>query len=232
MRLTQTGERGPLWVRAERQSAGKGRAGRAWASEAGNLYASFLVTLDCPPTVVAQLSLVAGVAVCEAIRAAARGTAPEGLQLKWPNDVLIGAAKCTGILPEATRDVASGATIAVIGIGINLAHHPDDLGRPATHLADHGIEANPQQMLGFMSVALDAELRRWDLGRGFPSTLDLWRQWGTRPGQRLSVNAGEKSLHGSFSGLGDDGALILRDDGGYEHTVTFGDVTLAPVGKD
>jgi BirA family transcriptional regulator, biotin operon repressor / biotin---[acetyl-CoA-carboxylase] ligase len=182
--------------------------------------------------VISQLSLVAGVAVCEAITTAAGGDLPVGLQLKWPNDVLIGAAKCTGILPEATRDLTSGATIAVIGIGINLKHHPKDLGRPATHLGVHGIAANPSKMLIFLSAALDAELRRWDLGRGFASTLERWRQWGTQPGQRLSVNLGEKALHGSFSGLAEDGALILRDDGGYEHRVTFGDVTLAPVGKE
>ncbi len=228
MRLASAGERGPLWIRAERQLAGKGRSGRVWTSASGNLYASFLTTLQCAPAVVSQLSLVAGVAVCEAVAAAANGVTPQGLQLKWPNDVLIDGAKCSGILPEATRDAVSGAAVAVIGIGINLAHHPEDLGRPATHLAVYGIGVNPAEMLGFLSAALDAEIAVWDLGRGFSTTLNRWRKWGTPPGQPIIVHNGERVLHGTFSSLDSDGALILRDVEGYEHRITFGDVILAP----
>ena len=83
---------------ARRQTQGRGRSGRQWASEPGNLYASLLQALACPPAVVHQLSLLAGVAVIDAIAAAAGDTRIAGLRLKWPNDVLIGEAKCAGIL--------------------------------------------------------------------------------------------------------------------------------------
>src|SRR5215472_12224070 len=90
MRRAVAGERGPLWIAARRQTRGRGRSGRHWLSEPGNLYASLLITLECQPGVAQQLSLVAGVAVVDAIRTAAGGLGkPEGLRLKWPNDVLI-----------------------------------------------------------------------------------------------------------------------------------------------
>jgi len=100
------GEIGPLWIMARRQSHGRGRSGRQWASEPGNLYASLLQRVVCRQSVVHQLSLVAGVATVEAIVAAA-GAPIAGLRLKWPNDVLIGAAKCAGILPESQMAAAS-----------------------------------------------------------------------------------------------------------------------------
>ena len=117
------GEAGPLWIMARRQTQGRGRSGRQWASEPGNLYASLLQRLACPQAVVHQLSLLAGVAVVEAIGAAAGGRIA-GLRLKWPNDVLIGEAKCAGILPESQSAGAASEVVVVIGVGINLASHP------------------------------------------------------------------------------------------------------------
>ena len=100
--LAEAGETGPLWIVARRQTAGRGRADRHWVSVPGNLHASLLVQLNCPPGAMPQLSLVAGVAVVDAIRQATGG-GPAGLRLKWPNDVLIGQAKCAGILVETSR---------------------------------------------------------------------------------------------------------------------------------
>src|ERR1700680_2406864 len=132
------GEAGPLWIMARRQTNGRGRSGRMWASEPGNLYASLLQRLACPQSVVHQLSLLAGVAAVEAIAAAVGGRI-NGLRLKWPNDVLIGEAKCAGILPESQIGAGGSEVVVVIGIGINLASHPTGLGRSATHLAAHGV---------------------------------------------------------------------------------------------
>lgn len=232
LRLAAAGERGPIWLRAERQTAGKGRSGRSWVSEAGNLYATLLVTLDCPQDMVAQLSLVTGVAVHDAIVATAGGRVPPGLQLKWPNDVVVGSSKCAGILSEAVRNPVSGEMTVAIGIGINLGHAPEDIGRAAISLSALGIAATAEVMLEHVDRSLRSALVTWDGGRGFAPLLDRWRRAGHAVGQELAVNAGKTVLRGRFRGLAADGALILADEGGYEHRVTFGDVAILPQGKD
>src|SRR5262249_11568967 len=137
--LAKAGEKGPLWVMAHRQTQGRGRSGRRWVSEPGNLHASLLLSLACPPAATHQLSLLAGVAVVDAIGAVSADRPIRTLRLKWPNDVLIGGAKCAGILPESHAGTSVGDALAVIGVGINLAWHPEDLGRAATHLGAHGV---------------------------------------------------------------------------------------------
>ena len=111
--LARDGALEGVWLRAERQSGGKGRQGRAWQSPPGNLYASTLVRVDPrhppPPT----LALVAAVALHEAV---SRHTTRA--RIKWPNDIIINRAKLAGILLERQADAV------VIGFGVNLAHHP------------------------------------------------------------------------------------------------------------
>jgi BirA family biotin operon repressor/biotin-[acetyl-CoA-carboxylase] ligase len=222
------GEPGPLWVMARRQTQGRGRAGRAWASDPGNLYASLLQRSRCPLALVYQVSLVAGVAVVDAIRAAAAGTPLPGLRLKWPNDVLIDGAKCTGILAES-QTAPSGDVLLVVGIGINLSSHPADIGRAATHLAAHGICLAPEAMLDHLAAALDHWLRTWDDGRGFSSVRAAWLQRAGAEGEPLTVHAGAEKLSGRFAGLDEAGALLMHDETGTERRVTFGDVALGVV---
>ena len=112
-----------LWLRAERQTGGKGRQGRAWVSPPGNLHASTLVRLRPGDPPAPTLALVAAVALHEV----ASIYAP-GVQIKWPNDLLFDGAKLAGILLERLEDAV------VIGFGVNLAHHPEGIDRPATSL--------------------------------------------------------------------------------------------------
>ncbi len=224
----QAGEAGPLWIMAARQTAGRGRSGRAWASEPGNLYATLLTRLNCHPTAVPGLSLLAGVAVHDAIVAAAGRPVP-GLRLKWPNDVLIGSAKCAGILAESlmARDVVTVA----IGIGINLAWHPADLGREATHLAAHGAAASPSEMLEVLAAVMERWLAQWSDGAGFPAVRAAWLERAGGIGEACTVNTGTERMAGSFAGLDDAGSLLVADGEGTITTVTFGDVTLTSISE-
>ena len=121
MRRVLAGERGRLWISADRQLSGRGRSGRSWASAPGNLFASVVATLDCPPAAAGQLSLVAGVAAIDAIRRA--GEVP-GLRLKWPNDILVGNAKAGGILVESTSQPGRPATVAVSELALTSSRRP------------------------------------------------------------------------------------------------------------
>lgn len=221
------GEAGPLWIMARRQTQGRGRSGRQWVSDTGNLHASLLQRLACPQAVVHQLSLLAGVAVVEAIAAAAGGTRIAGLRLKWPNDVLIGEAKCAGILPESHSAGRAAEVTVVIGIGINLASHPHGLGRAATDLAAHGVTIAPEAMLAHLAEAMRRWLGVWDCGQGFARVRAAWLLHGGLVGESLTVDTGRERVAGTFLDLDAGGALLMRDTLGVQRRLTFGDVTLA-----
>jgi BirA family biotin operon repressor/biotin-[acetyl-CoA-carboxylase] ligase len=226
LKRAEAGEKGPVWIMARRQTQGRGRSGRRWASEPGNLYASLLQRIVCPPSVVHQISLLAGVVVMDAIRQASGMSVP-GLRLKWPNDVLIGSAKCAGILPESISNAGSSDVTAVIGVGINLAWHPTDLGRPATHLAEHGVRMAPEAMLEALAAAMQRWLEVWAGGAGFARVRAAWLERAGPIGERVTADTGTERIEGTFLDLDGDGALLLRDDHGMQRKVTFGDVTLA-----
>jgi BirA family transcriptional regulator, biotin operon repressor / biotin---[acetyl-CoA-carboxylase] ligase len=222
----EAGERGPLWIVARRQTQGRGRSGRSWGSEPGNLYTSLLQTLRCPQSVVHQLSLLAGVAVIDAIRAVTGGVGVAGLRLKWPNDVLIGRAKCAGILAESAPGAGAAEMMVVIGVGINLTWHPEDIGREATHLAAHGVNVTPEAMLQVLAEAMQGWLDAWQGGAGFAQVRAGWLERAGAVGEAATVDTGAERIGGTFLDLDADGALLLRDAQGQQRRVTYGDVTL------
>jgi biotin-[acetyl-CoA-carboxylase] ligase BirA-like protein len=152
-RLAEAGETGPLWLWADEQTAGRGRLGRSWVSEPGNLYATFLFSSGAPAGVVGQVGFAAALAVHEI---AARLLPGADVKLKWPNDVLIGGAKFCGLLAETI-----GGTIA-LGCGINLASAPSGTPYPVTSLARQGTRADVETLLGMLAEAQN----RLAIGRG------------------------------------------------------------------
>lgn len=228
VRHAARGARGPLWITARRQSHGKGRSGRSFQSPAGgNLYASLLLTLVAPAASLPQISLLAGVAAGDAIRAACGPMVPPNLRLKWPNDILIGDAKLCGILTESSVATAgANAASVVIGWGINLATHPLNLDRPTTSLAAHGAHVSPEGMLDCLDAAFVRWSDIWAGGDGFGSVREAWLERAGAIGERLIINAGNGPMEGRFVGLDDDGALLLADAAGQAQRVTYGDVAL------
>ncbi len=230
MRRALAGERGPLWVLADRQTTGRGRSGRTWVSSPGNLFASLLIETGCPLVKAAQLSLVAGVAAIDAIREA--GPIGPGLRLKWPNDVLIGAAKAGGILVESSARGPGEGLVAVIGVGLNLASAPPGLEPGATYLAAHGLALSPREALCFLAQAMDAWLETWNEGEGFAAVRTSWLEHAGVIGEPLTVHAVEGPVEGRFAGLDEEGALVIAGADGRERRFTYGDVTLEGVRPD
>ncbi len=224
MRRITLGETGPIWIRAEAQSRGRGRSGRNWASEPGNLYATLLFAPGCTRSDVHQLSLLAGIAVYDAIGAMAGGRIAD-LRLKWPNDVLIGTAKAAGILAESTAG-QGGGLLAVVGVGVNLAHAPADADRSTAYLAEHGISADPATALDHLDRAMWHWLGTWDRGHGFAAIRGAWLERAGAVGEALAINAAEGRVEGRFAGLDADGSLLLTDAAGRERRFLFGDVSV------
>ncbi len=223
MRRAGSGECGPLWIVAERQTHGRGRSGRNWQSLPGNLHASLLFVPGAAVSTLHQLSLLAGVAVHDALGDVLIPPAP-ALRLKWPNDCLIGAEKIGGVLVETTT--WAGTMVAVIGIGINCAHAPEIDGRRATALIQHGCLASPREVLHRLALHMDRRLCNWQAGAGFAQLRDDWLARGGPVGERLAINAGTERIEGFFAGLDRQGALLLHDDHGALRRLTYGDVTI------
>lgn len=207
------------WLRAERQSAGRGRSGRQWLSDPGNLYTSTVVHCRAGDPPAHTLSLVTGVAVYETLKAAL----PPGadIALKWPNDALVSGAKIAGILLERTGDSV------VVGIGVNVASAPDVSGRKTTAIALENPKENnaPQYVLDQLVRRFSQELARWR-NEGLPGLLERWQARAFPLGTPLSVHVEESVLEGAFSGLDENGSLILRLASGAMRTIHAGDVSL------
>src|SRR5690606_20546851 len=119
-RRAEAGETGPLWIVARRQTAGRGRRGRAWDSETGNLFATLLTTTRKPPAEAAQVTFIAALAVADLLD---RYAPPSLVTIKWPNDVMLARDKAAGVLIESGAQGTGGLWLAV-GIGVNLAQAP------------------------------------------------------------------------------------------------------------
>lgn len=217
--LARDGAPEGLWLRADRQTGGKGRQGRAWFSPPGNLHASTLVRLREGDPPAPTLALVAAVALHEV--AGAHAPAAK-IEIKWPNDLLAGGAKLAGVLLERTGQAV------VVGFGVNLAEHPTDVERAATSLAAL-TGAAPD--VGSFNEDLADSFARWLAswrGGGFAVVRAAWLDAAHPPGTALAVRtASGGRVEGLFDGLDEDGGLRLRLAGGNVQVIHAGDVFLA-----
>lgn len=206
------------WLVARRQIAGRGRQGREWFDGAGNFMGSTVVHLHDSDPPAPTLAFMAGLAAYEALLPFCPD--PTRLQLKWPNDLLLGGAKLCGILLEAAN------RSVVIGMGINLQQAPDLPDRATIALAQIAPPPSVDDFADGMAQAFDQELQRW---RQF-GTETLFRRWAAvaHPvGCPISVHDASGAVHrGKFVGLANDGALLMQSEDGSTHTIHAGDVTL------
>jgi len=216
--LAASGVQEGFWLRAESQTAGRGRLGRDWVSPPGNLYASTIVRLRPSDPPAATLALVAAVALDEVASAYA---VPERLTLKWPNDLMLDGEKLSGILLERSGDAV------IIGIGVNLAHHPEGIGRTVASLAAKGFGApDPALFLNDLAATFERWIARWRQ-EGIAAVRNRWISRAHPRGAALSVNIpGSGAVDGLFDGLDMDGALRLKTADGEVRTVHAGDVFM------
>jgi BirA family biotin operon repressor/biotin-[acetyl-CoA-carboxylase] ligase len=216
--LARQGERGPLWLTARQQTAGRGRRGNVWVSEPGNLYASLLLP-GVPKGRGGELAFVTGLAVYDALAALAPAIAPR-LSLKWPNDVLLDGAKLAGILIEAEDDWA------VVGIGINCQHHPQDMERPAVDLKSEGVDLTAEEVFSVLSKTMFGRLKQWASGTGFSAVRSDWLIRASGVGQSIRVKRHRDELSGQFQGLDETGQLLLRLPDGSIQAVNSGEIFM------
>ncbi len=228
--LARSGAPAGTTVVAEGQTAGRGRLGRSFFSPAGlNLYTSIVLrpALDTAsaPTVI----LAAAVAVADAVAATVGD--PAAVEIKWPNDVLLGGLKTSGILMEMGAEATRVAHL-VLGIGVNLnvprEAFPEEFRAVATSLSSHlgrtvGRVAFARRLYGTLEEVLDRHAEG-----GFEAVRPRFEARFRMPGRRLRVlELGGRELAGTCLGIDADGALRLRRDDGVIARVVAGDVTIA-----
>ena len=217
----RAGERGPLWVKATRQTAGRGRRGNVWTSEPGNLYATLLLSDAAPAAHLPELCFVVALAVRDSIVDVAPQLAAK-LKLKWPNDLLLDGAKLAGILIEA--ESVGGLTAVAAGIGVNCAHHPDNLAYPATSLAAGGAAIAPDALLQALSHMMVSRLAQWGRGSGFAGVRAEWLKHAANIGGDIHVRLPDREVTGRFETLDRMGRLMLRLPAGNLEAITVGEL--------
>ena len=210
------------WLVADRQSGGRGRQGRTWLGARGNFMGSTVVHVSPQDPPAATLSFVVALALYETV--VARVGSPRELQLKWPNDVLLGGEKFCGLLLEREGQAV------VIGVGVNLASAPAVKDRCARSLAELGPAPDRDVFAADLAAQFDVELGRWRQ-YGLEPILNRWLAAAHPVGSALTVHEprGDR-LQGTFAGLERDGALRLRLADGACRVIHAGDVMLGDAG--
>ena len=223
-RRAEAGETGPLWIVARHQSEGRGRRGRRWESQGGNLFSTLLHLTRKSPAEAAQVTFVAALAIADLLDTWAP---PSLVTIKWPNDVMLASRKASGVLVESGVHEAGGLWLAV-GIGVNLVDAPDGTERPATALAHHlrgDVTAPPtvEASAARLAEAFGVWMVRWET-LGFEPVLDAWRARTAGLEGPAVARLGHETVEGTAEGVAPDGALKLRLADGSLRLISAGDV--------
>lgn len=215
--LAEQGAAEGMWLRAGRQTGGRGRMGRSWESPAGNLHCSTLVRVHAADPPLHTLALVAANAVHALLAPLCEGQA----RIKWPNDVLVDGAKIAGILLERSGDAV------IIGIGINVTGHPTALDRPVTSLAAQGLaDADAGALLERLALLFGHWLGIWR-AQGLEPVRAHWLVNAHTAGTPMRVVQPDGDVvEGTFDTLDRQGMLILRLANGDARAIHAGDILL------
>jgi BirA family biotin operon repressor/biotin-[acetyl-CoA-carboxylase] ligase len=219
-RLIQSGALDRLVIWSKQQSYGRGRYGRSWNSQEGNLYMSILLPIQCSLAKAAQLSFVMGLCVHDVINDLAKKNKIKlDINLKWPNDVLIQGSKIAGILLESLPEEDSGWI--VLGLGVNVEHTPDV--ENATSLKELGIKSNVGHLLGMVMNKFDYYHNMWSL-YGFSKIRQLWLKKAYKIGEVVTITDIKNRISGVFETIDKDGAMKIKIASGEKYTMSTGEI--------
>ena len=220
-RRAEAGEAGPVWIMARAQAEGRGRRGRTWSTQEGDLAATLLMTTDLAAAEAAQVSFLAALAAADLAETC---LGPGVARLKWPNDVLVHGRKAVGVLVESGARPDRRLWLAV-GVGVNLARHPDDVERPATSFAEHMATPppEPRPALEMLAARFESWRALW-AAQGFAPIAAAWTARAYGLGRICEARLADRTISGVAEGLDQDGALRLRLDDGSVERITAGDV--------
>jgi BirA family biotin operon repressor/biotin-[acetyl-CoA-carboxylase] ligase len=226
LELGQVGEPEGAVVLAEEQTAGRGRVGRAWASErAVGIYVTLLLRPKLAPVQAPLLTMMAGLST----RAAVEAVTGLNVDLKWPNDLLIRGKKAGGILTEMHAE-PSQIRFVIVGVGLNVNQEKfaGELAERATSLRmETGKFHSRMELLVRLLREFEADYNRF-LREGLASVVARFESASSYArGKRVRVSNGVESYTGTTAGLGPEGLLQVEREDGRLMTVIAGDVAEA-----
>lgn len=208
-------------ILAKRQTVGRGRHGRQWNSQEGNLFCSLVLYPDCHFTEAANIGFVAALAVRDSLSLLSGQSVNP--RLKWPNDVLILGQKVSGLLLESFLQGTGKTGVVILGVGVNLCHAPSQTPYPATSLAAAGGgQVSPEQALIVFLTTFNQWYRCWKKD-GFGSIRTHWLTQAQGQGQKIRVRLPHGEVVGIFEDLDVSGALVLSTESGTQ-LIHAGDV--------
>ena len=210
-------------ILSDSQTQGKGRQGRIWYSEEKvGVYLSVLLKPSLRPEQIAQITLVAGVALNQTVNEFSRVPA----YLKWPNDILLNGKKVAGILTENCRQNINSGIVLGIGVNVNHAHFPVSLQQIATSMAmENGEIFERLPFITYLLNHLDQEYRCF-LDEGLSHTIDQWNMNSDMFGKQVSMTQGAQTYYGTAMKLNKKGHLVILTDDGEEIAFDSGEVSL------
>jgi BirA family transcriptional regulator, biotin operon repressor / biotin---[acetyl-CoA-carboxylase] ligase len=225
-KLARDGVKEGVVVFAEAQTRGRGRLGRRWISPARTgLWFSVLLRPQLRPELVTQLTIASATALIRAIR----GQTELRPEVKWPNDILLGGKKVAGILTELRGELDTvNYVILGIGVDVNLTtpDFPSELRPVATSLRlERGRPVDRAALAASILRELDEDYAR-ATGGGFEALADEWQSQCTTIGREVTIQVGDRKVHGRAESLDSSGALLLRTLHGHLERISGGDVTL------
>lgn len=186
-------------VQAMNQTSGKGRQGREWISQPGNLFISVLLRPKGGPQEMGQLSLMTAVALAKSL---------ENITLKWPNDVLKDGRKCAGILLEREGEAL------VIGVGVNIVSAPEGFA---------SVGGSAEKLRDKFLYEMEALYKHWQK-HGFDDIREQWLEYGPEHYTNMKIKIGNEIREGSFEGLDENGNLLFDDAQTGLRTISSGEV--------
>lgn len=225
--LAQEGAVDGTIVIAEQQTAGRGRFDRTWHSpEGAGLYLSIILRPNFPTSQAPGVTIMTAVALADTLV----GYSPLAVQIKWPNDVLLGGLKIAGILAEVTANQAKMVDSLIVGVGINVNHQahdfPEELRSIATSL--RSVTGSMVNRLDLLTSFLQRFQTEYDLYQadGLAPMIDRVRLYSSLSGRRVRLEIGRRITEGLVVDIDEQGCLVMEIDG-RRQVVSSGEVTIA-----
>lgn len=198
----------PCIVSAEIQTGGRGRLGRVWEGESGNLFASFAYEIETQS--LTHYALLSGLAVLDTINFFVPA---QDVKVKWPNDVFVEGKKISGILFEK-----GFGNYWVMGIGINVAHTPkvENPMYAITSLADFNVKVKREDVLKKLVENFDILKKEYET-HGFEKIRLRWLDNAYNRGKKVIIKQNKQEYEGVFENIGANGELILRTKEGVQN---------------